>query len=171
MGRQRDCRRCLGHSIASRSLRSVTPVRAFTPTAAASICNVHQGPAGHGTGGRGDPPGLRSAFKVWCAEVAQVRDEVSEAALAHTIPDKVRAAYLRTDFLDEREALMASCLGFHTEWVSEPAEVIPALRRALDVNKSDRPAYIEFILSSSAASTPSTASGLDAARSKTRCRS
>ena len=51
-------------------------------------------------------------------------------------------------------------LGFHTERLSEPAEVIPALRRALDVNKSGRSAYIEFILSSSAASTPSMASGL-----------
>src|SRR6202022_2032684 len=36
-------------------------------------------------------------------------------------------------------------LGFHTERVSEPAAVIPALRRALDVNTSGRPAYIEFI--------------------------
>jgi acetolactate synthase I/II/III large subunit len=36
-------------------------------------------------------------------------------------------------------------LGFQTERVSEPAEVIPALRRALDVNRSGRPAYIEFI--------------------------
>ncbi len=36
-------------------------------------------------------------------------------------------------------------LGFHTERVSEPAEIIPALRRALDVNTSGRPAYIEFI--------------------------
>jgi integrase len=53
------------------------------------------------------PHGMRSAFKVWCAEVAKVRDEVSEAALAHTIPDKVRAAYLRTDFLEERKNLMA----------------------------------------------------------------
>src|SRR5271166_447492 len=35
-------------------------------------------------------------------------------------------------------------LGFHTERVSEPAEIIPALRRALDVNTSGRPAYIEF---------------------------
>ena len=58
-------------------------------------------------------------------------------------------------------------LGFHTERVSEPAEFIPALRRALDVNKSGRPAYIEFILSSSAASTPSMASGLDGAQSET----
>jgi acetolactate synthase I/II/III large subunit len=38
-------------------------------------------------------------------------------------------------------------LGFHTERVSEPAEVIPALRRALDVNASGTPAYIEFICS------------------------
>src|SRR5262249_32495816 len=57
-------------------------------------------------------------------------------------------------------------LGFHTERVREPAEVIPALRRALDINKSG-PAYIEFILSSSAASTPSMASGLDGAQSET----
>ena len=36
-------------------------------------------------------------------------------------------------------------LGYHTERVSEPAEIIPALRRALDVNTAGRPAYIEFI--------------------------
>ena len=38
-------------------------------------------------------------------------------------------------------------LGFHAERVSEPAEIIPALRRALDVNTSGRPVYIEFICS------------------------
>ncbi len=38
-------------------------------------------------------------------------------------------------------------LGFYTERVSEPAEVIPALRRALEVNQSGHPAYIEFICS------------------------
>ena len=37
-----------------------------------------------------------------------MRDEVSEAALAHTIVEKVRAAYLRTDFLEDRKALMAA---------------------------------------------------------------
>ena len=36
-------------------------------------------------------------------------------------------------------------LGFCTERVTDPAEIIPALRRALDVNTSGRPAYIEFI--------------------------
>jgi thiamine pyrophosphate-dependent acetolactate synthase large subunit-like protein len=36
-------------------------------------------------------------------------------------------------------------LGFNTERVSEPAEIVPALRRALDANTSSRPACIEFI--------------------------
>jgi integrase len=56
--------------------------------------------------------GFRSSFKVWCAEVAKVRDEVSEAALAHAIPEKVRADYLRTDFLEERRELMARWAGY-----------------------------------------------------------
>ena len=38
-------------------------------------------------------------------------------------------------------------LGYHTERVSEPSEVVPALRRALEVNQSNRPAYIEFLCS------------------------
>jgi integrase len=56
--------------------------------------------------------GFRSAFKVWCAEVAKVADEVSEAALAHAIAHKVRAAYLRTDFLAERVILMNDWAAF-----------------------------------------------------------
>jgi integrase len=55
--------------------------------------------------------GFRSSFKIWAAEIAKVRDEVSEACLAHKIPEKVRAAYLRTDFLDERRSVMR-------EWAS-----------------------------------------------------
>ena len=49
--------------------------------------------------------GFRSSFKDWASENG-IRDEVSEAALAHTIPDKVRAAYLRTRFLEERRTVM-----------------------------------------------------------------
>lgn len=56
--------------------------------------------------------GFRSCFKVWCAEVARARDEVSEAALAHAIPEKVRAAYLRTNFLDQRKTLMSQWAKF-----------------------------------------------------------
>ena len=52
------------------------------------------------------PHGFRSSFKVWAAE-AKVQHEVSEAALAHVIPDRVVAAYLRTDFFEERRELMS----------------------------------------------------------------
>jgi len=72
------------------------------------------------------PHGFRSSFKVWCAEVAKAANEVSEAALAHGLPSKVAAAYLRTDFLDERRWLMdhlaAHCTSEH--WVNPVAEII-----------------------------------------------
>jgi thiamine pyrophosphate-dependent acetolactate synthase large subunit-like protein len=38
-------------------------------------------------------------------------------------------------------------LGFHAQRVSEPAEVIPALKSALAANESHQPSYIEFICS------------------------
>ena len=59
----------------------------------------------------GTPHGFRSAFKDWAAERG-VRDEVSEAALAHSDRDKVRAAYRRTRFLDERKILMQNWSDF-----------------------------------------------------------
>jgi integrase len=53
----------------------------------------------------GTPHGFRTSFKVWASETG-VRDEVSEAVLAHGDPDKVRAAYRRTTFLDDRRIAM-----------------------------------------------------------------
>jgi integrase len=50
--------------------------------------------------------GFRSAFRDWCAEETSVPGEVAEAALAHAVPNKVEAAYRRTDFLDKRRKLM-----------------------------------------------------------------
>jgi integrase len=54
----------------------------------------------------GCPHGFRSSFKDWAAS-SGVRDEVSEAALAHADPNKVRGAYRRTKFLEERVEVMA----------------------------------------------------------------
>ena len=42
---------------------------------------------------------------------------------------------------------MARAVGFHGEDVSEPSQVIPALKRAFDENAKGRPAYLEFICS------------------------
>ena len=39
---------------------------------------------------------------------------------------------------------MAKAVGFHAEDVSQPSEIIPALKRALDENAKGRPAFIEF---------------------------
>ncbi|MFA7306366.1 MAG: hypothetical protein WC026_06795 [Hyphomicrobium sp.] len=50
-------------------------------------------------------PHVFKSFKGWAAEQG-VRDEVAKAALAHANCDKVRAAYRRTRFLDERRVVM-----------------------------------------------------------------
>ena len=51
--------------------------------------------------------GFRSAFRTWCYEHTKVRDEIAEAALAHTVGNQVRRAYLRGDALEERRGLMS----------------------------------------------------------------
>lgn len=55
----------------------------------------------------GVPHGMRSAFRDWCAERANVPREVAEACLAHVIEDKVERAYKRTTFMERRAQLMA----------------------------------------------------------------
>ena len=50
--------------------------------------------------------GFRSSFRDWAAEETSYPGEVAEAALAHAIPNKVEAAYRRTDFLEKRKSLM-----------------------------------------------------------------
>lgn len=56
--------------------------------------------------------GLRSAFMDWAAETAPDHIPAAEAALAHTVRDKVRAAYNRTDYYELRITLMAQWASF-----------------------------------------------------------
>ncbi len=42
---------------------------------------------------------------------------------------------------------MARAVGFHGEDVTEPSQVIPALKRAFDANAKGKPAFVEFICS------------------------
>lgn len=51
--------------------------------------------------------GFRSAFRDWAAETTEHSNEVVEMALAHTIGNKVEAAYRRGDLFQKRVALMA----------------------------------------------------------------
>lgn len=51
--------------------------------------------------------GFRSAFTDWTAEKTRFSKEVADKALAHKLPNKVEAAYRRTDFFEKRRSLMA----------------------------------------------------------------
>ena len=51
------------------------------------------------------PHGFRATFKTWC-EDHDIPDAVSEAALSHKDHHQVRAAYVRTNYLDQRRKLM-----------------------------------------------------------------
>ena len=59
--------------------------------------------------------------------------------------DPFTHAVLGFDDVDMSKVI--SELGLHSERVSEPAEVMPALERALIANESGQPSYIEFICS------------------------
>jgi integrase len=50
--------------------------------------------------------GFRSSFKDWVSERTAYPNELSEMAMAHTVSDKVEAAYRRGDMRDRRRRLM-----------------------------------------------------------------
>ncbi|MBP9158764.1 MAG: integrase arm-type DNA-binding domain-containing protein [Sphingobium sp.] len=50
--------------------------------------------------------GFRSTFTDWAAECTEFPKEVADKALAHKLPNKVEAAYRRTDFFEKRRSLM-----------------------------------------------------------------
>lgn len=58
--------------------------------------------------------GFRSTFRDWCAEsiANSFPREVCEHALAHSLPDKVEAAYRRGDLLEKRKMLMQTWADF-----------------------------------------------------------
>jgi integrase len=49
---------------------------------------------------------FRSTFSDWCAKQTNTPSEVREMALAHTVCDKVEAAYRRGDLFEKRRQLM-----------------------------------------------------------------
>lgn len=61
------------------------------------------------------PHGFRSTFRDWVAEHTSYPNHVAEMALAHTISNKVEAAYRRGDLFDKRREMMnawaAFCMG------------------------------------------------------------
>lgn len=72
--------------------------------------------------------GFRSTFKDWAAECTNHPGELSEMALAHTVEDKVEAAYRRGDMFAKRVALMEDWAAFCASGTTR-TKVIPMRRR------------------------------------------
>ncbi len=58
------------------------------------------------------PHGFRSTFRDWAGECTNYPREVAEQALAHTLQNKVEAAYRRGDSLEKRRAMMQDWANF-----------------------------------------------------------
>ena len=63
-------------------------------------------------GGAATAHDFRSTFRDWAAETIAYPRELAEAALAHTLSDKVEAAYQRGDLLEKRRAMMKAWAAF-----------------------------------------------------------
>jgi integrase len=69
----------------------------------------------------------RATFSTWAYETAAARPDVIEACLAHREADKVKAAYNRAQFTEERRALLAAWADYLAK---PPAAVLPFERAA-----------------------------------------
>lgn len=69
----------------------------------------------------------RATFSTWAYETAAARPDVIEACLAHRESDKIKAAYNRAQFADERRALLRAWAEYLTK---PPAVVVPIGTRA-----------------------------------------
>jgi len=75
--------------------------------------------------------GFRSTFRDWAAERTAFPAEVAEMALAHTVGDKVEAAYRRGDLFEKRRQLAAAWATFCAAPPSAAAGFVPLRRPAL----------------------------------------
>jgi integrase len=67
--------------------------------------------------------GFRSAFRDWAAERTSYAQHVVEMALAHTVSDKVEAAYRRGDLFEKRKRLMGEWARFSALPSVNPAKI------------------------------------------------
>lgn len=58
------------------------------------------------------PHGFRSTFRDWAGELTEFPRELAELALAHTLENKVEAAYRRGDALERRRQMMEAWAKF-----------------------------------------------------------
>jgi integrase len=83
--------------------------------------------------------GFRSTFRDWAADRGY-QDAVAEAALAHTVPDVVVAAYRRTTFFELRKQMMDDWATFATSDPTRSADVLTfaPIATAIEGREHDR---------------------------------
>jgi len=74
--------------------------------------------------------GFRSSFRDWAAETTNYPREVAEMTLAHTIENKVEAAYRRGDLFEKRRKLMEQWSRYCAMPVAQEGEKVVTMRRA-----------------------------------------
>ena len=57
------------------------------------------------------PHGFRSSLRDWISETTNAPHDVAESCLAHSTGSSVETAYKRTDFLEQRRALLERWAG------------------------------------------------------------
>jgi integrase len=73
--------------------------------------------------------GFRSSFRDWCAEQTSFPSEVAEMALAHTVADKVEAAYRRGDLFEKRRKLMSAWATYISKPMADDTRKVIANQR------------------------------------------
>lgn len=75
--------------------------------------------------------GFRSTFRDWASESTAFDRETAEAALAHTLRDKVEAAYRRGDLFDKRRKLMDAWATFCAKPMPKGSAATPIRLKAV----------------------------------------
>ncbi len=106
-------------------------------TLSATMKRIHDADVANGKQGFVDrvsrrpavPHGLRSTFRDWAAERTSYPSEMAEIALAHTIGNKVEAAYRRGDMFEKRRNMARAWADF-LAGKDTKGEVVPLRGRA-----------------------------------------
>jgi integrase len=72
--------------------------------------------------------GMRSTFRDWAAEQTSYQNHVVEMALAHSVSDKVEAAYRRGELLEKRRRLMVDWARFCSTPARKAGDIVVAIR-------------------------------------------
>lgn len=73
--------------------------------------------------------GFRSSFRDWAAETTGTPGDVVEAALAHTVANRVEAAYRRTNYVEKHRRLMDAWARYLGTKSANVVHIRPALNR------------------------------------------